>query len=146
MLTKKRNESLLPSISAWMDDWFDRDFNTVFAPRNNSVGMPKVNIEELDDEFKLELAAPGLKKSDFNIELENGILTISCEVSEESETKEENYTRQEFNYHSFRRSFSLPDSIDPEKIKAEYKDGILELHLPKLLDSVRKAPRKIEIR
>ena len=93
--------------------------------------VPAVNIKEEKDKFVLEMAAPGMKKDDFQINLDNYQLTISSEKKEEKKEKEDNYTRREFLYSSFSRSFTLPKTIDIEKIKADYKNGILSVVLPK---------------
>ncbi len=93
--------------------------------------VPAVNIKEENDKFVLEMAAPGMKKDDFQINLDNYQLTISSEKKEEKKEQEDNYTRREFLYSSFSRSFTLPKSIDIEKIKADYKNGILSIVLPK---------------
>ena len=97
----------------------------------NSGDIPAVNIKEENDKFVLEMAAPGLKKDDFKINLDNYQLTISAETKDEKKEKEDNYTRREFIYNSFSRSFTLPKTIDIEKIKADYKNGVLNLVLPK---------------
>lgn len=122
-----------------------RDFENEFF--NNEVAgrgdVPSVNIREDDKEFVLEMAAPGLKKSDFKINLDNQVLTISKEQKEEKEEKNDNYTRREFVYNSFSRSFRLPKTILADKIKAEYKDGILLVSLPK--DEKARLTREISI-
>ena len=107
---------------------FDKDLH---MNDNCNVYNPAVNIQEDEKQFTLELAAPGLQKDDFKINLDNQLLTISKEVTEEKEEVKENYTRKEFVYNSFSRSFRLPKFILAEKIKADYKDGILKLSLPK---------------
>ena len=96
-----------------------------------SGDIPAVNIKEENDKFVLEMAAPGMKKDDFQINLDNYQLTISSEKSEKNEEKKDNYTRREFMYSTFSRSFTLPKTIDVDKIKADYKNGILTLTLPK---------------
>ena len=116
-----------PLFSGIMND-FDRE---VFKNENCNVYNPAVNIMEDDKQFTLELAAPGLKKDDFKINLDNQVLTISKEAKEEKEEVKDNYTRKEFVYNSFSRSFKLPKFIIGEKIKADYKDGILRIALPK---------------
>ena len=93
--------------------------------------FPAVNIQEDEKQFTLELAAPGLKKDDFKISMENFLLTISKEVNEKKEEVKDNFARREFAYNSFSRSFRLPKTILVNKIKAEYKDGILSIALPK---------------
>ena len=97
----------------------------------NSGDIPAVNIKEENDKFVLELAAPGMKKDDFKINLDNYQLTISAETKDEKKEKEDNYTRREFVYSSFSRSFTLPKTIDIEKIKADYRNGVLNIVLPK---------------
>ena len=107
---------------------YEKDF---YKKESCNVYNPAVNILEDEKQFTLELAAPGLKKDDFNINLDNNTLTISKESKEEKEEVKDNYTRKEFVYNSFSRSFRLPKFILAEKIKAEYKDGILKVSLPK---------------
>ena len=116
--------------------------NDLFKPKNNS-DVPAVNIQEDEKQFLLELAVPGMKKDDFKIDLENQVLTISSEIKEETEETENNYTRREFVYTSFSRSFTLPKSIVAEKIKADYKDGILKISLPKNKET--KLSREIKV-
>lgn len=93
----------------------------------------------------IELAVPGLKKSDFKLDLDNQVLTISTESKEENEHKEENYTRREFGYSAFKRTFTLPDSVNDEKINANYTDGILSVLLPKKEEAKQKPVRSIKI-
>jgi len=116
--------------------------NDLFKHMNNS-DVPAVNIQEDEKYFLLELAVPGMKKDDFKIDLENQVLTISSEIKEETEETENNYTRREFVYNSFSRSFTLPKSIVAEKIKADYKDGILKISLPKNKET--KLSREIKV-
>ncbi len=127
-LTTRNGGDLFPSL---FDDFF-RPFNfwdTDFTPR--TLTMPAVNIDENKDRFDLSLAVPGMKKSDFNINVENNMLTISSEKEEKSETKQKNGYRNEFNYSSFSRSFALPEEVIKDKIDARYEDGVLKLSLPK---------------
>ncbi len=98
---------------------------------HNRGNVPSVNIIENDNNFVIEFAVPGVKKDEFNINLDNQTLTVSREVKEEKEEKKDNYTRKEFVYGNFSRSFTLPKNIEFEKIGAEYNEGILELLLPK---------------
>jgi HSP20 family protein len=107
--------------------------------------LPKVNIKESADAFTVEMAIPGLKKSDFHIDIENQSLCISTEIKQENEQSEENYTRREFGYSSFKRTFSLPESVDDDKIDAKYSDGILSILLPKKEEAKQKPPRTINI-
>lgn len=106
--------------------------------------VPAVNIKEEKDKFVLEMAAPGMKKDDFQINLDNYQLTVSSEKKEEKKEKEDNYTRREFFYSTFSRSFTLPKSVDIEKIKADYKNGILSIVLPKKEEET-KLTRQIKI-
>ena len=93
--------------------------------------VPSVNIIENDNDFVIEFAAPGVKKEELNINLENHVLTVSREVKEEKEEKKENYTRREFVFGSFSRSFTLPKNVKFEDIIADYNQGILQITLPK---------------
>ena len=112
---------------------FDNIEKTHFGlNREYSGDVPSVNIIENEKDFLIELAAPGKSKSDFKIGLENQVLTISSEVNDENEEEKKNYTRREFVYNSFTRSFTLPKNIMHEKITADYKDGILRITLPKM--------------
>ncbi len=123
-------------ISDWSNKNFT-DFNTT---------LPSVNIKVLDNSYEIELAAPGLEKSDFKIETNNNILTISSEKTIENKTEEdEHFSRKEFSYQSFTRSFTLPDMINDKKITAKYKDGILKVSLPKKEESKTKKVKQIRI-
>lgn len=139
----RRTDNWLPSVfdDMFKTDWLESNSNT------NTIGtsIPAVNVKETDEEFLVEVAAPGMKKEDFEIELNNKILTISSVVKEEQESKNENYTRREFSYNSFKRSFNLPDSIDNSKIEANYADGVLKIELPKREEDKIKPKRLIEI-
>jgi HSP20 family protein len=111
----------------------------------NKANVPAVNIAENDDTFKIEFAAPGLTKTDFKINLNNDVLTVSSEKEINNEESKTNYTRKEFNFSSFERTFTLPDSANGDKIKAEYKDGILSIEIPKREEAKVKPAREIEI-
>ena len=107
---------------------------------------PPVNIKETEQFFAVELIAPGLKKEDFNIEIDNGLLTISSQTqAEKTEQEEGKYTRKEFTKSSFKRSFTLPETVNEADINAAYADGILTLTLPKKEEALPKAKRLIEI-
>ncbi len=108
---------------------FDGLENLLETPGENR--LPAVNIYEEEDRFILEFAVPGMDKSDFKINLEEQVLTVSSEHKEENEKQKTNTTRKEFSYNGFSRSFTLPENIDTNKIKADYKDGILKITLPK---------------
>ena len=108
--------------------------------------MPAVNVHETEKSYEVELAAPGLSKKDFKITAEEGILTVSSEKKEEKEQKEKDYTRKEFEYSSFSRSFTLPQNINEEDIKATYEEGILKLTIAKHLASQPKLKKAIEVK
>ncbi len=120
---------------------FSELFENDFFSNKFASNLPAVNIKENNTEFIVEVAAPGLKKDDFKITSEKGMINISAEHEERKEEKEENYTRKEYNYNSFSRSFFLPDDINDENIKAKYEDGILKLTLPKKVE-VKDVPKK----
>lgn len=148
---EKKNSNLglrsLPSLSTWMDDILNHSFGTEFMSNFNSgMSLPAVNVLEFDDKFLVEMAVPGFKKTDFDVSLDNKILTISAETkSENEEVKDDQYTRKEFGYSSFKRLFTLPEKIDNDKILAKYEDGILKVALPKLEEAKTKPARNIEI-
>ncbi len=136
----------MPIWSRWIDEMFNTDLPSVFTTNfNTGISLPKVNIKETADAYFVEMAVPGLKKSDFHINLDNQVLSISTEVEVENEQKEENYTRREFGYSSFKRSFTLPETVDDAKIDASYKDGILSIELPKKEEAKQKPARAIKI-
>lgn len=110
--------------------------------RNN---VPAVNIKENEKDFELELSVPGRTKEDFSIEIDDNVLSVSAEVKMENETEKENYTRREFAFSSFRRSFTLPKSVDSDKINANYENGILRFMLPKKEEALPKPKRMIEL-
>lgn len=140
-LIKHNRKPAFPSI---FDDFFMRDlFHDDFVTRAKGTS-PAVNIVEHDDAFGLAFAAPGLKKEDFKIELENETLVVSAEVSTEEETKGK-FARKEFNYGSFERRFKLPKSADMQEIGATYEDGILNISIPKREEAKVQAPRQISI-
>jgi len=121
-------------------DWSNRHFSTT------DTTLPSVNIKESQDEFEVELAAPGFQKTDFTIELKHDMLTISSEKKIENETKEgQQFARREFSYQSFSRSFVLPNTIDNDKIKAKYENGILKVIIPKKDEAKPKPARQIAI-
>ena len=135
-----------PIWSNWIDNFFSSDLPSVFTPNfNTGITLPKVNIRETSDAFWVDMAVPGMKKSDFQIDLDNQLLSISTELKQEKESNEENYTRREFGYSSFKRTFTLPESVDDSKINASYSDGILNIHLPKKEEAKQKPARTIKI-
>jgi HSP20 family protein len=145
----KSTGRLMNNFPGFFDDFFNRDlFDWRLSNYSNTgTSMPAVNIRETPEAFEVEMAAPGMAKSDFKIELEGNNLTISSEKRNENEEKEgENYSRKEFSYQSFSRMFTLPkDVVDAENIKAKYEDGVLRLQIPKKEEAKLKPPRVIEI-
>ncbi|GAA4960982.1 Hsp20/alpha crystallin family protein [Algibacter aquimarinus] len=145
-LANTNSNASFPSWSNWIDEMFNRDLPSVFTSNfNTGITLPKVNIKETADAFIVEMAVPGLKKSDFHIDLDNQTLSISTETKNENEHSDENYTRREFGYSSFKRTFSLPETVDEDKIKASYNEGILNIHLPKKEEAKQKPARTIKI-
>ena len=143
-----------PTLKSRLADFFDADsfvddeFFESGWPRLDSVWktrIPAANITENENEFDIQLAVPGLNKEDFKVKVHNGHLVISAEKEVEKEEKEKEYCRKEYNYNNFRRSFSLPEMVDPDAVKAEYKDGILKLTVPKKEESKKQAKKKIAI-
>jgi HSP20 family protein len=139
------NGSMFPSLlnNFFSTDAFGRP--TILEPSWAFPDEPSVNVTENHKNFKIEMAAPGLNKKDFKIEADNGVLTISYEKKNEDSSKEENYTRREFSYESFCRSFTLPENSLPEKIEAHYQDGILRLDLPKKEVAIIKPKKEIPV-
>ena len=137
-IVKYNNNNIFPSL---MNEFFNDDLRMNFFNRRHSV--PSVNSVENNDSFEIDLAVPGMKKDDFTIELNDKILVIS---SDNSDYDQNERTRlNEFNYSSFQRSFRVPESVELDKIKANYKNGILKIKLPKRKDSITKPNRVIDI-
>jgi HSP20 family protein len=138
----KRYNQAFPTLANLFDDIFADDIDLM--EKVNTI--PAVNIKERDKDFVIELAAPGMKKEDFDIDLDNNILTISSQKKEENVEEKADYTKREFYYNEFKRAFTLPDTADTEKIEAEYKDGILTLSIAKRPEAQTKPKRKISIK
>ena len=145
MKLMKRNNGFFPTLWSGFadDDWFRTP-----DLMNWGSTTPAVNILETEDGFKVELAVPGMKKEDFTIDLDKDMLTISAEDKFENEEKnaEARYTRREFSYKSFKRSFTLPKTIDGDKITAAYNEGVLEIVLPKKEEAKPKPPVAIKVK
>ncbi len=143
MSTKSLTKSGI-GFPAMMDDYF-KPWNELFG-NGGSWGkvltIPAVNIAENRDEFKVTVAAPGLKKDDFTIDVEDNMLTISSEKEENKEQKEAHYTRKEYSYSSFNRNFSLPEMVNQGKIEASYQDGVLTVVLPKKEEAKKQSVSK----
>lgn len=137
-----------PATSKVIDNMFNEFFNNDFPVsfRNgHQQKSPAVNIAESDDFYRIEIAAPGLGKEDFEVKVENDLLTISAKKEEKEETKGERYTRREFNYLEFKRNFHLPETVDGNAIKANYENGVLHVTLEKKPEAKPQPARTIEI-
>lgn len=147
-LVKFNSHSNLSPFTSIFDDILGPEFSGGFFNESTAV-RPAVNVLESKDEFGIEVAAPGMKKEDFSINLDKGVISISAskEVKEDEESNENDirYTRREFGFSSFKRSFKLPKTVDTESIKASYEDGILKVVLPKKEEAVEKPARNIKI-
>jgi len=146
MRTLTRDGGTLPTVfedffKPW-NEWFDTS-NSLF---NRMLTVPAVNITETKDEYKLSFAIPGMSKDDFDINIDGNMLTVSCEKEESKEEKEHKYTRKEYNYSSFSRSFSLPEEVSKEKIQANYEHGVLSLQLPKKEEAKKLTTRSIMVK
>ena len=136
-----------PDLANIFDDFFGGDFWGTPARSGQGASVPAVNVQENDDQYVIEVAAPGMKKDDFKVEVNNDVLTISAEKEEKDEKKDEGYTRREFCYSSFNRSFAIPkNEVDDSKIDAKYEDGILKIKLHKREEVKPKPARTIEIK
>ena len=146
----KSNSSLFPAIPSLFEellnkDWLDSSLSTW---KTSGATLPAVNVKETNDAFCIEVAAPGMKRENFKVELQNDMLTISSEIQNQHEEngQEGDYTRREFSYQSFQRSFSLPENrVDGSKISARYTDGILQVMIPKRDEAKVKPPRLISV-
>lgn len=141
MLPMIRNRKESPSV---FDDFFNRDFLSDFFNAERST--PAVNVSEEKDKYIIEVAAPGLNKKDFNVNLEDNMLTISSEKEDSDEEKNKNYMRKEFYFSKFSRSFTLPDNVKAEDIKASHKEGVLKVEVPKKQETETRPSRQIDIK
>lgn len=146
----KSNGQLFPTIPSLFDDFFNRDWldSSLATWRESGASLPAVNVMETNDDFKIEVAAPGMRRNDFKVELDNNVLTISSERHDNKETKDSNgnYTRREFSYQSFQRSFALPENkVLGDKISARYVDGILHVTVPKSEEAKVKPAKQIAV-
>jgi len=137
---QKRKNGLMPGFT----DVFDSIFNDTFLSDRMVARVPAVNVSETNSDYQIELAAPGLTKDDFKLKLERDVLSISVEQSQQNQQQERNYTKREYSYNSFVRSFTLPDSADENGVEAKYEEGILRISIPKREDA-KTTSRQIEI-
>ena len=138
-LIQKQN-TFIPFL---FDDFINREFN---LDKSIFETYPAVNIKELDSLFQIELAVPGKNKNDFQIEIEGGLLTISSNVEEKNNSDNFKFTKREFSYNNFKRTFTLPESIDETKIDAKYFEGVLKISLPKQKESMAQPKKIIKIK
>lgn len=141
---KKNGNRGLPTL---FETFVDEDFgifpNFIRAAQMNK-GIPAVNTKETDKGYEIELAAPGMDKSDFDVNLNENVLIISSKKETSKNQEDDGYTLKEFSYNSFSRSFTLPKDANGEKISAKYENGVLKLELPKLKEA-KKSPKMIEV-
>lgn len=141
-----RNGGTLPTV---FEDFF-KPWNEWFDGGNFLMGrtlnVPAVNITETKNDYRLAFAIPGMKKDDFDVNVDGNMLTVSSEKEESKEEKEHQYTRKEYNYSSFSRSFSLPDEVSKDNIQASYTDGVLTLTLPKKEEAKKLTAKSIMVK
>jgi HSP20 family protein len=145
-LIKWNQPSPLTGRRNWIENFFaetDDFFKNWDWDRSSNV--PAINVKEEKDAYLIEMAAPGMKKDDFKIEMENGVLMISASTEDNKEEKTDHYRRQEFSYKNFRRSFWLPENVTPEKISARYENGLLKLTLSKTPALAVPTSKKIQV-
>ncbi|HEV8504954.1 MAG TPA: Hsp20/alpha crystallin family protein [Chitinophagaceae bacterium] len=140
--TSEKFPALFDDFFKPWNEWFDNDSNFW----NRTFRMPAVNITEDKDEYNVSLAVPGMKKDDFKIDVDGNMLTISCEKDETKEEKDKKYTRKEYSYSSFSRSFTLPDEVNSEKIDARYENGLLRISLPRKEEVKKSAAKQIAVK
>ena len=147
-LTVRKNGGF-PSL---LSDFFgtsliDKDFLDLDSdlPSRLGINVPTANITETPKEYKLELAAPGLERKDFNVEVDNHVLRISAEKEEEKKEKDEDYSRREYSFNSFSRSFTLPEDVREGSIDAKYENGVLRVSIPKVKETPAKPALKVAV-
>jgi HSP20 family protein len=144
-LIKWKNNLTNPATQNTFSDFFNDFFNDSLMSRDYFKSVPAVNISERTNDYMIEMAAPGFSKEDFKVNVDNEVLTISAEKKNEKKDENSRFTRKEFQYSSFSRTFTMPDHVEADKIGAEYKDGILSLALPKKEEAKVKPAREIKI-
>ena len=134
------------AVPSFFSDFFSTDFfNDDFVNAPLTKWVPAANVKETPSHYEVELAAPGMKKEDFRVQLEDDVLSIEARKEEEKNETNERFTRREFRTSSFMRSFRLPKSVMNEKIDAKYDNGILKLILPKKEESRQPGPKEVKI-
>ena len=140
-LTPSLFNSLTPLNEVIYDFW-GQDFSDRLK---DEFGIPAVNIAENEKEFEVEVAAPGYKREEISLEVDDHVLTISSEHQEENEEEDKKITRKEFSYSKFERSFKIPENVMEDDINAEFHDGLLTVHLPKMVKRKSQTPKKINV-
>lgn len=140
----KFNPTAPVAFNNFVDQFFNRNIAN-FIGADAAITNPSVNVIETKEAFRLEVAAPGLEKQDFKLHLEKDILTISAQKEHKEEVKDERFTRREFNFSAFKRSFTLPEHVDVNGINAAYNNGVLSINLPKKEEVINNASRAIEV-
>jgi HSP20 family protein len=144
-LIQLKNNKMMPAFPSFIGNFFNDFLNDDFVNGNIVKSVPAVNISETANDFLVELAAPGLTKDDFKIEVENGTLSISGGKQQEKNENTGKFTRREFSYSSFQRSFTMPENVNGENISANYVNGVLTLVLPKKEEAKQKGAREIKV-
>ena len=145
MANQSLTTGLFPSRGLWKN-FFDNDaFAGKYMDKFWDTAAPAMNIAESDKEYTLDVVVPGFSKDDIQIDVENDMLTISAEAKKESSEDNKEYSRKEYNFSSFRHTFRLPDNVKDDSITAEYKEGVLKMHIPKTGQQVT-ASKKIDIK
>lgn len=142
---KKMNAGFPRLLSDWFDPYTFFDTNLMNPESKLGFTMPTVNVKETEKDYLVDLAAPGLERKDFKVEVDNNVLTISVEKKEEKKEEGKDFTRQEFSFNSFRRSFELPENSKTDKIDAKYADGLLKLVIPKKEITAEKPKKEIAV-
>jgi HSP20 family protein len=148
-IIKSNPSSFLPEF---ISDFFDnslfpeRLFPSSWMTRELTRNIPSANIKETKKDYSIELAAPGLEKGDFKIDIDNDVLSISAEKKHETKEENEKFTRHEFEYNAFNRSFRLPDSVNIDKVDAKYENGLLHLTIPKRSESISSLKKEIKLK
>ncbi|WP_238395853.1 Hsp20/alpha crystallin family protein [Pontibacter pudoricolor] len=140
---KPAQRSMFSNFFTDIDRMFDDDMflMPMHMSRMGNANLPAANISETDKEYSIDLAVPGMKRDDFNIEIDEHMISISCEKEENFKEDKDNYKRREYNYSSFSRSFRLPETIKADNIKAQYDNGVLHIRVPKAEQAVQKKKR-----
>ncbi|MBC8047865.1 MAG: Hsp20/alpha crystallin family protein [Fimbriimonadaceae bacterium] len=145
MLSIRKRPQGVPTLFNVFEDFFNSNFPEKFM-EDRGTFIPSVNVTESEKNYKIEFAVPGFTKQDFNVDIEKDYITVSGKKEDSKETTEGKYTRKEFSSGSFKRTFSIPENTDSEKIDAVYENGILNLILPKKETKIENSIKKIEVK